>query len=140
MTRLRTGLTHWANNQVHGLDDSILLRHQFSPNFSIDSVHSQLKYWQNLQKILQVESIINIWKCKGPIIDKTSLKKNKVGGITLLDFKFYFKAIYWNLIKEGFCFFFLDFPGSAVVKNLPAKAGDTGSVPGPRRSYMPRSN
>ena len=31
-----------------------------------------------------------------------------------------------------------DFPGSAVVKNPPASAGDTGSSPGPGRSHMPR--
>ena len=29
-----------------------------------------------------------------------------------------------------------DFPGGPVVKNLPAIAGDTGSIPGPRRSHM----
>ena len=34
----------------------------------------------------------------------------------------------------------LGFPGGAVVKNPPAKAGDTGSCPGPGRSHMPRSN
>ena len=33
-----------------------------------------------------------------------------------------------------------DFPGGAVVKNLPATAGDTGSSPGLGRSHMPRSN
>ena len=33
-----------------------------------------------------------------------------------------------------------DFPGGAVVKNLPANAGDTGSSPGPGISHMPRSN
>ena len=33
-----------------------------------------------------------------------------------------------------------DFPGGAVVKNLPANAGDTGSNPGPGRSHMPQSN
>ena len=33
-----------------------------------------------------------------------------------------------------------DFPGGTVVKNPPANAGDTGSIPGPGRSYMPRSN
>ena len=33
-----------------------------------------------------------------------------------------------------------DFPGGAVVKNLPANAGDTGSSPGPGRSHRPRSN
>ena len=29
------------------------------------------------------------------------------------------------------------FPGGPVVKNLPASAGDTGSIPGPRRSHGP---
>ena len=33
-----------------------------------------------------------------------------------------------------------DFPGGAVVKNLPANAGDTGSIPGRGRSHMLRSN
>ena len=32
------------------------------------------------------------------------------------------------------------FPGGAVVENLPANAGDTGSRPGLGRSHMPRSN
>ena len=33
-----------------------------------------------------------------------------------------------------------DFPGGAVVKNPPANAGDTGSIPGLGRYHMPRSN
>ena len=33
-----------------------------------------------------------------------------------------------------------DFPSGAVVKNLPANAGDTGSSPGLGRSHMPQSN
>ena len=33
-----------------------------------------------------------------------------------------------------------DFPGGAVVKNPPANAGHTGSIPGPGRSHMPWSN
>ena len=33
-----------------------------------------------------------------------------------------------------------DFPGGAVVKNMPANAGDMGSSPGPGRSHMPWSN
>ena len=33
-----------------------------------------------------------------------------------------------------------DFTGGAVVKNLPANAGDTGSIPVLGRSHMPRSN
>ena len=32
------------------------------------------------------------------------------------------------------------FPGGAVVKNLPANAGDTSLSPGLGRSHMPRSN
>ena len=43
------------------------------------------------------------------------------------------------------CVFYLylktrDFPGGAVVKNPPANAGETGSIPGQGRSHMPRSN
>ena len=34
----------------------------------------------------------------------------------------------------------LGFPGGAVIKNLPANAGDTGSSPGPGGSHMPRSS
>ena len=33
-----------------------------------------------------------------------------------------------------------DFPTGPMVKNPPAKAGDTGSVPGPGRFHMPLSN
>ena len=32
------------------------------------------------------------------------------------------------------------FPGGAVVENLPANAGDTGSSPGLGGSHMPRSS
>ena len=33
-----------------------------------------------------------------------------------------------------------DFPGGAVVKNPPANAGDTGSIPRQGRAHMPQSN
>ena len=33
-----------------------------------------------------------------------------------------------------------DFPGGSVVKNLPASAGDTGSILRSGRSHMPQSN
>ena len=33
-----------------------------------------------------------------------------------------------------------DFAGGPVVKNLPANAEDTGSIPGPRRSHMLQGN
>ena len=41
----------------------------------------------------------------------------------------------WNLKK-----WYRDFPGGRVVKNLPAKAGDMVSIPGPGRSHMSWSN
>ena len=34
----------------------------------------------------------------------------------------------------------IDFPGGTVVKNMPANAGDMGSIPGLGRSHMLRSN
>ena len=34
----------------------------------------------------------------------------------------------------------MGFPGGAVVKNPPANAGDTGSIPGLGRSHMLQSN
>ena len=34
----------------------------------------------------------------------------------------------------------LDFPGSPMVKNLPAYAGDVGSISGPGRPHVPRNN
>ena len=34
----------------------------------------------------------------------------------------------------------LDFPGGLVVKNLPANARNTGSIPDQERSHMPRGN
>ena len=33
-----------------------------------------------------------------------------------------------------------EFPGGSVVKNLPASAGDMGSIPGSGRSHMPHSS
>ena len=44
---------------------------------------------------------------------------------------------YGSLVKNNY---FRGFPGGAVVENLPAKAGDTGSSPGLGRSHMPQSN
>ena len=46
-----------------------------------------------------------------------------------------YNGILFNFKKEG-----KGFPGGAVVENLPANAGDTGSSPGLGGSHMPRSN
>ena len=45
----------------------------------------------------------------------------------------------WSLLRE-LRSHMPGFPGGAVVENLPANAGDTGSNPGLGRSHMPRSN
>ena len=50
----------------------------------------------------------------------------------------------WRTLLSKSCFSQeggpLGFPGGAVVENLPANAGDTGSSPGLGGSHMPRSN
>ena len=50
------------------------------------------------------------------------------------------QLFYDFLLLKEYENFIWDFPGGAVVKNLPANAGDTGSIPGPGRSHMPWSN
>ena len=59
-------------------------------------------------------------------------------GSLVLRHKDYFelKAIENKQIQEKIW----SFPDGSVVKNLPANAGDMGSIPGPGRSHMPRSN
>ena len=52
-----------------------------------------------------------------PIINKRPTKKNGEGAVSA------------STHNE-------DFPSSPVVKNLPANAWDTGSIPGLRRSHM----
>ena len=47
----------------------------------------------------------------------------------------HFSSLDW-ILKNNFW----GFPGGTVVKNLPANAGDTGSIPGPGRSHMPWCN
>ena len=43
-------------------------------------------------------------------------------------------------IKHQRFLIFQGFPGGAVVENLPANTGDTGSSPGLGRSHMPQSD
>ena len=57
-------------------------------------------------------------------------------------------AVKWDKTREGFIGVidkadknsFRGLPGGAVVENLRANAGDTGSSPGLGRSHVPRSN
>ena len=68
---------------------------------------------------------ILIWKV---FQDKNLSVKSKI--------KAEYIACYNLCLKNGE----LGFPGGIVDKNLPANAGDTGSITGPGRSYMLRSN
>ena len=45
----------------------------------------------------------------------------------------------WSGSSPQLKYHLLGFPGGAVVENLPADAGDTGSSPGLGGSHMPRS-
>ena len=47
-----------------------------------------------------------------------------------------FLCIVYLFVLYDFKILFRDFPGGTVVKNPPANAGDTGSIPGPGRSHM----
>ena len=46
----------------------------------------------------------------------------------------------WVQVEIKVLMEFGGFPGGSVVKNLPANAGDMGSILGQRRSHMPQSN
>ena len=54
--------------------------------------------------------------------------------------KIYEGLIQFNIKKKNLKMDRGGFPGGAVVENLPANAGDTGSSPGLGRSHMPWSN
>ena len=51
-----------------------------------------------------------------------------------------YNGIFFSLKKEVHQNLDAGFPGGAVVENLPANAGDTGSSPGLGGSHMTRSN
>jgi len=42
--------------------------------------------------------------------------------------------------QRGTRMFAEGFPGGSVVRNLPANAGDMGSIPGPGKSHVPWSS
>ena len=63
------------------------------------------------------------------------MRKSCLGLLTLVMQDFY-KMLLKDIEEE----FNRDFPGGAVVKNPPASAVDTGSIPRPGRSHMLRGN
>ena len=79
------------------------------------------------------------------IIKKNLLKEKKYILINYTSIKVIFTKINYTSIKKKFLktnkkHILWGFPGGSVVENLPADAGDQGSIPGPGRSHMPRSN
>ena len=58
---------------------------------------------------------------------------NLAAAAAAAEYMYVTKLLNQRYIVEGF-------PGSTVEKNLPANAGDTGSIPGPGRFHMPRSS
>ena len=56
--------------------------------------------------------------------------------------KFRFLGLLPGVLVVSKIYFFdmKDFPHSLLVKNPPANAGDTGSIPGPGRFLMPQCN
>ena len=77
----------------------------------------------------EYELIQTLWEKVQILLKKLKIELPYNPAIPLLGL--YTKEI--KILKRGF-------PGGAVVENLPANAGDTGSSPGLGRSHVPRSN
>lgn len=99
MKEVNDDLNKWEKPNVHLQEDSILLRGQFLPNWSIDSTQFQ-SFQQVTLWILTNLSPNFIWKPKRSSIANTALKgKNQVGRLTLPDFKTYSKVTVINTVE-----------------------------------------
>lgn len=92
MNKSHAGLLHWKLKirdtcNIHGLEESIL-RFLYFPNWYIYffSIQSQSYPHQNT---VEADNLIlkSIWKCRKSRKSKVILKKEKVEGLTLPDFK-----------------------------------------------------
>ena len=101
----------------------------------------------NINNNLSHRCMLNIVMEEIHVSDITSKKVNIL--------KFYFDSVSNRLsstqLEQGICVLIIEtdnvfknfrkgFPGGSVVKNLPANAGDTGSILDLARSHMPLSN
>ena len=128
----------------HRLYDSIYMKYLESGK-SIETEGRLVVAWDGTRE--NGESLLNgfsfvimkiLWKKTGVIIEQSSeytkshwnehLKWLKMG---ILLCEFYLNK---NLKDTG------GFPGDSAVKNLPANAGDTASIPGPGKFHMPWGN
>lgn len=97
----------WTNKQkewneniyhIHELKESVFLSCQLSPNWFIVSIQSKQAFPPQTEKLI----LKCIWKFGKSGISKSIFleKMNKVGRVTLADFKIYYTA---TVIKIGWC-------------------------------------
>lgn len=73
---------------IHGLEDSILSRWQYYPvirSLNAILIKILMAFFAEMEKLI----LKCLWICKGPRTGKTSLKKNKLGRLTLPSLKTY---------------------------------------------------
>ena len=95
------------------------------PRMSIDAVQFLSRVqWRFLTKV--EKTILKVtWNYKRPQTVKAILRKNKAGDVTLPVFKLHYKAVAYNVIG---------FLGGSDSKESTCSSGDSGSIPGLRRS------
>lgn len=77
----------------HELEDLILIRCQFCPKKSRDSMQALTKSQQHYFSEIENSILKFLQNLKGSQITKRVLKKNKAGRLTSPDFKTYYTAI-----------------------------------------------
>ena len=92
------------------------------------AIHSSILAWKNFMDR-------EAWQCADHRITKSRTTLNRLSkhGNIVCNIKTKQIKKKYQKIKRGF-------PGGTVVKNLPAKAGDVGSIPDPGKSHMLWSN
>ena len=61
---------------------------------------------------------------------------HKCSVVLNLNWKYHYELVLYFTLNDTLS----DFPGGPVVKNLPANAGETTSIPGLGRFHMPQGN